>query len=202
MLNTLLCLLSQQLALYAWNSGCDYACVPNVRCGAVAWGTPLQDWRSRVDFPWYHWDVPLPSFFQQRHETGVDSAPNRNEYQRYLLGSKGGRCVRLTALPTSLALSRNSGRLGVLEPEMSVHAYIGIAVLCSSFLVWKRGPPDMEFSCEYAEKAVEGVDKHWSSVVGHWTSSTIRNIPWKTENYLRGYKILLLKWNRKLGSVL
>ena len=24
-----------------------------------------------------------------------------------------------------------------------------------------------QFSCEYPEKAVEGVDKHWSSLVGH-----------------------------------
>jgi hypothetical protein len=30
---------------------------------------------------------------------GVDSASNRNEYQEYFPGSKGGRCVRLTTLP-------------------------------------------------------------------------------------------------------
>jgi len=29
---------------------------------------------------------------------GVDSASNRNEYQEYLLGGKGGRCLRLTTL--------------------------------------------------------------------------------------------------------
>ena len=33
---------------------------------------------------------------------GVDSAPNRNEYQEYFLEGKGGRCVGLT-LPTSCA---------------------------------------------------------------------------------------------------
>jgi len=31
----------------------------------------------------------------------VDSAPNRNEYQEYFLGGKGGRCVGLTTLPLS-----------------------------------------------------------------------------------------------------
>jgi len=31
----------------------------------------------------------------------VDSASNRNEYQEYFLGSKGGRCVGLTAFPPS-----------------------------------------------------------------------------------------------------
>jgi hypothetical protein len=32
---------------------------------------------------------------------GVDSDSIRNEYQEYLLGNKGGRCVRLTTLPPS-----------------------------------------------------------------------------------------------------
>jgi len=34
---------------------------------------------------------------------GVDSASNRNEYQQYFLGCKGGRCVGLTTLPPSCA---------------------------------------------------------------------------------------------------
>ena len=34
---------------------------------------------------------------------GVDSASNRNEYQEYFLGCKGGRCVGLTTLPPSCA---------------------------------------------------------------------------------------------------
>jgi len=33
----------------------------------------------------------------------VDSASNRNEYQEYFLGGKGGRCLGLTTLPSSLA---------------------------------------------------------------------------------------------------
>ena len=33
--------------------------------------------------------------------SGVDSVSNRNEYQEYFLGGKGGRCVGLTALPPS-----------------------------------------------------------------------------------------------------
>ena len=33
----------------------------------------------------------------------VDSASNRNEYQEYFLGGKGGRCVGLTTLPPSCA---------------------------------------------------------------------------------------------------
>jgi len=32
-----------------------------------------------------------------------DSASNRNEYQEYFLGSKGGQCIGLTTLPPSYA---------------------------------------------------------------------------------------------------
>jgi len=34
---------------------------------------------------------------------GVDSVSNRNEYQEYFLGSRGGRCVGLTILPPTCA---------------------------------------------------------------------------------------------------
>jgi len=39
--------------------------------------------------------------FWSHYGPGVDSASNRNEYQEYFLGGKGGRCVRLTTLPPS-----------------------------------------------------------------------------------------------------
>ena len=42
-------------------------------------------------------DIILPA------ATWVDSASNRNEYQEYFLGVKGGRCVGLTILPPSCA---------------------------------------------------------------------------------------------------
>jgi hypothetical protein len=41
--------------------------------------------------------------FQAHCGPGVDSASNRNEYQEYFLGGKGGRCVGLTTLPPSCA---------------------------------------------------------------------------------------------------
>jgi hypothetical protein len=43
---------------------------------------------------------------------GVDSALNRNEYQEYLLGDKGGQCIGLTTIPPSCA-----GCPAVWEPE-------------------------------------------------------------------------------------
>jgi len=39
--------------------------------------------------------------FRPHYGPGVDSASNRNEYQEYFLGGKGGRCVGLTNLPPS-----------------------------------------------------------------------------------------------------
>jgi hypothetical protein len=48
----------------------------------------------------FHWHTPS-------HRTmslgGVDSASNRNEYQEYFFGGKGGRCLGLTTLPPSCA---------------------------------------------------------------------------------------------------
>jgi len=41
--------------------------------------------------------------FGPHYGHGVDSVCNRNEYQEYFLGGKGGRCVRLIILPPSCA---------------------------------------------------------------------------------------------------
>jgi hypothetical protein len=45
----------------------------------------------------------LTYFFRPHYGPGIDSASNRNEYQKYFLGSKGGQCVGLTTLPPSFA---------------------------------------------------------------------------------------------------
>jgi len=52
----------------------------------------------------------------------VDSASNRNEYQEHFLGSKGGRCVRLTTLPASCAVVMKSGSLNFLETSGPLQA--------------------------------------------------------------------------------
>ena len=58
----------------------------------------------------------------------VDSASNRNEYQVYFLGGKGGRCIRLTTLPPSCAVVMKSGNLNFLEPSGSLQACNGTAL--------------------------------------------------------------------------
>jgi hypothetical protein len=37
--------------------------------------------------------------FRSLYGPGLDSTSNRNEYQEYFLGGKGGRCLGLTTLP-------------------------------------------------------------------------------------------------------
>jgi len=64
------------------------------------------------DSRWCHWNFSLTQSFQPHYGSGVDSASNRNEYQEYFLGSKGGRCVGLTNLAHSCA-----NCLGIWEPQ-------------------------------------------------------------------------------------
>ena len=52
---------------------------------------------------WFHWNFSLNWSFRPHYDPGVDSASNRNEYQEYFMGGKGGRCVWLTTLPPSCA---------------------------------------------------------------------------------------------------
>jgi len=64
--------------------------------------------------------------FRSHYGPGVDSASNRNEYQGYFLGGKGGRCVRMTTLPPSYAVVTKSGRLNFLEPSGPLQTCNGI----------------------------------------------------------------------------
>jgi hypothetical protein len=63
----------------------------------------LQAWRSQVRFLMvsleFFVDIILPTALWP----WGDSASNRNEYQEYLLGGKGGQCIGLTTLPPSCA---------------------------------------------------------------------------------------------------
>jgi len=51
-----------------------------------------------------HWNFSLTWSFRPNCGAGVGSAYNRNECQEYFVGSKGGRCVRMTTLPLICAV--------------------------------------------------------------------------------------------------
>jgi len=55
------------------------------------------------DSRWGQLNFSLTSSFPPHYGTGVDTSSNRNKYQEYFLGSKGGRCVGLTTVPQSCA---------------------------------------------------------------------------------------------------
>ena len=55
-------------------------------------------------------------YFRSHYGPGVDSVSNRNEYQKYFLAVKGGRCVRLTTYHHPVPLLRNLGTLTSRNP--------------------------------------------------------------------------------------
>ena len=90
------------------------------RGGAVGCGTAPRAGRSRVRF-----QIASLEFFidiiRPHCVPGVDSAPDRNEYQEYPRGSKGGWCVGLTAAPT--VMKSGSVSLSVcLSVRPSIHS--------------------------------------------------------------------------------
>jgi hypothetical protein len=82
------------------------------RGGTVGWGTALQAGRSQVWFPMVSLDFVIDIILRPPYSLGADSASNRNEYQKFFLGGRGGRCVRLTPLLHSCA-----DCLEIWEPE-------------------------------------------------------------------------------------
>ena len=86
------------------------------RGSAVGWGTALQFVRSRVRFPMVSLEfiIDIILLAALTHSgPGVDSASDRNWYQEYFLGGKGGRCVGLTTLTPSC-----SDCLEIWEPQL------------------------------------------------------------------------------------
>ena len=82
--------------------------------------------------------------FRPHYGPGVDSASNRNEYQEYFLGDKGGRCIGLTALPVHVLNVLKFGSLSLLETSGPVQTCNRIALsfrmLCTSWTDWSNDP--------------------------------------------------------------
>jgi hypothetical protein len=74
------------------------------------------------DSRWCQWNFSVTQSFRSHYDPEIDSASNRNEYQVYFLGVKGGRSVRLTTLPPSCAVIMKSGNLNFLEPSGPLEA--------------------------------------------------------------------------------
>jgi len=95
------------------------------QCLFLYWGTAVPQWLRCCAT---NWEVAgsIPAgvsglfidikSFRSHYGPGVDSASNRNEYQEYFLGGKGGRCLRLTTYHQPVPLSRNLGTLTSWNP--------------------------------------------------------------------------------------
>jgi len=68
----------------------------------------------------------LTQSFWPHCDPGVDSASNRNEYQEYFLGGKGGWCWQPYHLQVPIVLKCGSVKL--MEPSGPVQACNGIAL--------------------------------------------------------------------------
>jgi hypothetical protein len=108
----------------------------------------LQTGRSRVRFPM----VSL-EFFQWHNPSGRTMALGSNQPLTEMStgvfpGGKGGRCVRLTTLPTSCAVIMKSGNLNFRESSGPLQACNGTALplplpVCSEYswttdVIWNR----------------------------------------------------------------
>ena len=79
--------------------------------------------------------------FRPHYGPGFDSASNRNGYQKYFLGGKGGRCLGLTTLPPSCA-----DCLEIWEPHSpgTLRACNGIACFLKGTVVHSRACTNAE----------------------------------------------------------
>jgi len=92
--------------------------VRGIRGGAVGWGATLQAGSSRFRFQM------VSLFFRSYYDPGIESAPNRNEYQKYFLADKGDWQIYQLHVPIAF----KSGSLKHLEPSGLVEVYIGIGL--------------------------------------------------------------------------
>jgi hypothetical protein len=59
--------------------------------------------RLQFRFPMMSLEFCIDKPFRPHYGPRVNSSSNRNEYQEYFLGSKGGWCIELTTLPSLCA---------------------------------------------------------------------------------------------------
>ena len=78
---------------------------------------------------WDHWDFSLAKFFRPYYSSGVDSASNRNEYQKYFVRGRGARSVWLTLPPSTV----DSVEIWEPQPPGTLKACPGLYWDCFNF---------------------------------------------------------------------
>jgi hypothetical protein len=78
---------------------------------------------TEVKKTWIYTSIPPYAFMA--YDPGVDSAANRNEYQEFSWGLKGGRRVGLTNLPPSVSrLCRQNVGASTSHNTMNLHGLL------------------------------------------------------------------------------
>jgi hypothetical protein len=96
--------------------------VLGTRGDAIGWGTALPAGSQRVRL---FIDIILPPHYDPE----VDSASNRNGYQKYLLRGKWGRCVELKPYHLHVPTVLISGSLNLLESSGPVQGLLYLSTL-------------------------------------------------------------------------
>ena len=131
----------------------------------------LQIGRSLVRSQLVLVDFSLTNTFRSHYGPGVDTASNRNEYQEYFLGGKGGRCLRLTTLPPYCAIVTKSGNLNFLEPSGPLQACNGTAFYQFTNVLFLTLPTQKSLSFMYLKYCVLFVFCKDILNTKHYTSS-------------------------------
>ena len=123
-----------------WHFNGKVSYVLGLRDDAVGWGTALQAGSLLVRFPMVSFEFFIDIILPASPWPWGDSAPNRNEYQEYFLGDKGGRCVRLTTLPPSCAdFPWNLGASTIWNPQGLSRPVMGLVCILSYFYLTLGG---------------------------------------------------------------
>jgi len=110
------------------------------------------------------------------HTCGLeaDSASNRNEYQEYCLGGKGGRCLGLTTLPASCA---GCHEIWESQPPGTLKACKGIVLpfimLSSESVRVLRSVQQYHIFLLYGEHISSSVDNKYRNIFNKITFSQL-----------------------------
>jgi hypothetical protein len=137
--SNLICLVRLFLNHLSYIYSCNRKCYDT---HVLSWGTRWCSWLKHCPTSWKvagsisdwcHWNFSLTESFCPHYGLGVISASDRNEYQDYFMGGKGGRFIGLTSIPPSYAYCVEIWEPLTSEPSGPLHACRRIDIVLFKF---------------------------------------------------------------------